>query len=235
MSIGFGSTDGVGSTDAMDLNDQTNAATETWSFWLDWNGFTLGNRIFDMSGGDHQLLFASSSAMRLNRQYASARSQWQATPPSTGQFVHMLWTVDHTDPTTDPVLYYDGSSQTFTQNETGSGSLVSISNDYFFGNRDLQDRDVNGKLCAFARWNRELSAAEIAALANGLNPRVLSSGQIWCFELMNGTAQLVGSSPTVTGTAVDSSNPVIYLPMPPLHTTGDSGPIASRLNGALVA
>lgn len=111
--------------------------------------------------------------------YGSAAGQWMTNDISgtwtPGTWYHVVFTYDGSLTTNDPLIYWDGVSQTVNETSTPSGSTVSRNGARLFvGNLDTSASDyanaLDGIIFDPRIYNRILTQAEITALYNSGTP-----------------------------------------------------------------
>ena len=223
MARGIGATQGVGTTDSIELQYATNATVRSYSVWTNRRADDIdGGRIFDkrVSGAENELLFFNQgdTTYHFIRVWSTTRGHWHVTAPGTGSWVHVLVTYDGGATTNDPIIYHDAVSQSVTEDDTPDGTISTNADNYVLGNRKNDDaRHFDGDLAEFAIWDRILSQAEATALAKGASPLFLSQSLVSYTPMIRTVTDRLGAAPTVTGTAVQVHDFPIFYPAPKFY------------------
>ena len=129
---------------------------------------------------------------------------WTCPRPALSQWHSLTVTMDGSSVANNPLMYVDGVSQTVTEATTPTGTFTIDNTTLNLGNRNDNVRVWDGGLAEFAQWNRILSAAEVAAIAAGDNPRTLANliEYIPMLTTDNPITSCLLAAPTVVGTAI---------------------------------
>lgn len=225
MARGFYSTDGAGTTDAIDTGYTGYTTAWSMAFWAWRTGAGGGDlaRLFDKDGaggvGSRFLFYSSTGSYYVIGVVwtGSGDASWTFPQNGTGAWAHFVITYDGSSSSNNPAAYINGVSQTLTPGTAPSGSLdTSGTGSYRVGNRSDGPRAWNGRLAEFAHWGRILTAGEIAALANGYAPAFFPSDLIFYYPMLGRYSpendQSIGTNypGTVTGTAYQAHPRIIY-------------------------
>lgn len=218
MAIGFGSTDGAGTTDQW-LSALTSHATQrTYAGWIWRNGTGGGGygRILDkqQSGtGSNEILYYASSRSSITywRQWSSGGEWHLATDPGTGAWYHLAVRYDSGSTSNDPSMWVDGASSAVTRDTAPSGSVVSSATSWCVGNRDADHARVwDGRLAEWGIWDTLLSDAQVIALAQGATPLHYRVNLVEYLPLLRTPLSPMRAHPTATGTAVQPHPPKVF-------------------------
>ena len=144
----------------------------TLSAWINpkSDGQNNAGQAFDKSKYAFQVISESSGNVKV--QFAVTLSggaaRWE-TPLSVplNTWTHILVTYDSDNPTTDPIIYLNGSAVTLTETISPSGTHVSdASSNLILGNRNDGVTTFDGLLNDLAIWDSALTANEVTALYN---------------------------------------------------------------------
>lgn len=237
MARGFGTTDGVATTDKLTTTYAANSTLLSFSIWA-WRtgagGSTFG-RLFDKNSGvaGTRLLTHDSvnATYRLLVDWTTD-GEWTIVEPSAASWHHICVVYDGTVAGTVPVIYVNGVSVTVTTSVASAGTLVTGAAAYAVGNRADDTRNWNGRLAEFAIWNRLLSVDEAAALGKGFTPGHFPNGLVH-YTPINGRSsperdQYTGATVTVVGTLYQDS-PRLFLASKPRYDypAGNTGYVAA--------
>jgi hypothetical protein len=215
MSYGFGTTFGTdAATDRIELETAGAPAIFTFLIWAYRQGAGGGSagRLFD---DGHILILNNESGTpvyQLTRGFSITGGVWTAPSPSTAAWHPVILRYDGTSVITDPLVDFE-TAQTVTEVTAPDGVVTTASTVRFLGNRELVDRAWDGKLAEFALWNRILTDPEVAQLAAGDAPSLISSGLIHYRPLISTAVDSITSdSGSVTGALVQADHPAITYP-----------------------
>jgi hypothetical protein len=144
----------------------------TLSAWINpkSDGQNNAGQAFDKSKYAFQVIGESSGSVKV--QFAVTLSggaaRWE-TPRSVSlnTWTHILVTYDSDNPTTDPIIYLNGSAVSLTETISPSGTWVSdASSNLLLGNRNDGVTTFDGLLNDLAIWSSALTANEVTALYN---------------------------------------------------------------------
>jgi hypothetical protein len=206
MSRGFGSTLGVGTTDAMTLSNNEHYPQSTfliWS-WRNGDGSSGGPRLVDkrvVTESVKILNEVSASTYNFQHTWSGAEGSWRVPEPTANAWHSMTVRYDSTSTTNDPLIEIDGEPQIVTEASTPVGTAVTTTDRWNLGNRTSDSaRDWDGALTEFAVWNRLLSDYEIRLIGKGWSALWFPVGlKIYMPGYME--ADLFGAPPTIiTGT-----------------------------------
>lgn len=217
MARGFGATNGSSSSDSIELPYNTHSDLCTFACWiykLSNGGGNLG-RIFakDTSvGGNERLNTASSNELFFAHVWSGGTGEWRTTtaPVSLSTWTHVAVTYDGSSASNDAIFYINGALVASTENTAPSGTITTDSDNYVIGNRKTSTaRNWDGNIAEFAKWNRVLSADEIAAVYKA-SPMAIMNGLVIYAPLIRDTMDLKNGTSTVVGTAVQNHPRVVY-------------------------
>ncbi len=110
----------------------------------------------------------SGSHLRFRAHHSVTSGQW-STPNNSielGKWHHIALTYDATSNSKDPIIFIDGVQQTITEIYTPSGALNNTIDNFYIGNRDLEDRAWDGEIDDFIYWPELLTTGQITAIYN---------------------------------------------------------------------
>ena len=208
---------GSTSTDRIDFGNEVYTAARTVSVWFYLDAVdTTDRRLWDWATAavlvDNPRV--NSTRFGISIGFTTTNGSWDIAVPSTGAWINLIFTMAGSADTDNPIVYYDGVSQTVTESTTPSGSYDSSSAALLIGNRAENDRAMDGALAEIGRWNRVLTAGEIATLAKGFSPLFITNGLIQYIPLIGKnspeTDYKAGTTGTVTGAVADPHPRIIY-------------------------
>jgi hypothetical protein len=233
MALGFGSTSGVGSTDAVGVGYNFIFAPLSVFVW-----FRSGSSGGGTNGRIYQQLSASSGHYLAfdggtnNVQFIHKFSTTDLTARDTTAITNNLWhsfglSYDSSSVSNTPITYYDGAKHTvgggtvvIDTTPVGTAGItptaqVTIANNAPTGGI----RNWDGVLAHLAFWSAILSDAEFQALAHGVLPSAIRPFSLRNYEALDGytfaplelTRKTIGvvSPMTLTGTALRPSPPLV--------------------------
>ncbi len=233
MAINFG-----GGTDGrVDFNNNaSNLGTDpvTVAFWMFHVTASTFKTVFQEStlaaGGDFAMGCAignPATRLRVIQTFTAGSYQWDWDVLTTGVWHHIAWTYDRGSPTTDPVFYLNGVDQGAPDvtDEVSGGVVRPAADSIRIGNfpTGSPSSAFTGYLAEFGRWQVELSAGEIMALAKGASPNRIRRSGLALHLSMHTTGNLVdlvtGAVGAGGGTLATVAHPPVEMPMvPPLWT-----------------
>jgi len=136
---------------------------------------------------------------------------------STGSWINLVVTDGgaFTD-ATDIHLYRNGAEETYAVTQNGVGTESTFSGSWIIGGREASDtRNVDGRICEVAVWDRALSAGEAASLGKGFSPAFFANGLVFYAPLIGKSTTetdiVNGKAGTLDGTSA-AAHPRIYHP-----------------------
>jgi hypothetical protein len=218
MSIGFGTTFGVGSTDRI-VNSSFSMPTSTFTFSAMVNrngggGGTFG-RVWEVGTSGFHLFFNTAAvAWAVAITYDGVTKNWNVDTPAQydtpGDFwFHVGITFDRNTTGQVPTMWVGGTKYTsLTPASNGSaGSFGSLC----IGNRTSDNaRNFDGKIMEFGVWNRILTDDEMIGLSKGVVPSKYNRGLVTYHPLIRLVRdRRADSTVTTTGTAVQTHGRVL--------------------------
>lgn len=196
----------------------SHATLRTYSVWFKKDGTGEGGlgRVFDkrVAGAQVELLFCdnvTTTNLKYARNLSGGERSWRWDIGTADALHHMVLQYDAGNPETAPIVYVDGSSQSLTLENSGTGTANTNADAYVIGNRGSQERTWDGMICEFAIWDRTLSAAEIGILADGFSPLFIPSSLSLYTPLIREPIDLRGTGAlTETDMAVLAHPRIIY-------------------------
>lgn len=249
MARGFGSSRGVGSTDAIaaTVNLSPSARVAVFAIALrNGNGGGGFGRICDIGSSNCAFYFDSgTSELIFQYRWSGGTAIWRAAAPSSGVFHSVGFDYDPSSTANDPLIYVNGASVTVTEQTAPSGTATTdAATALRWGNRSGGDRNWDGDLARVAWWRGgSPTGAEFASMHGGTVPSSIQAGTlIYYNSLSGGTTPSVGTNVSVTGTA-DQADPTFDTTAPTLISpTGTGGVLVcsgsvstNEANGTLYA
>jgi hypothetical protein len=227
-SRGFGTTYGVGATDAVQTGYTTApASTVTVSAWF-WRhgagGGSLG-RVLDQNSATAAQTFilqdntvVSAGTMAFGYGGTSTFGKWRWATPSSDAWHHVLVTFNASTSGNTPTVYIDGSTVSTTQETAFTAPSGVTTGTYVIGNRADGARGWNGKLADVAYWTAVLTANEAKALSQGASPLQVRPASLKIFTPLCGTQSNEPDwasrlTQTIVGTLGQPGNPVQPYPL----------------------
>ena len=217
MARGFGTTDGVATTDRISYaaySDINNLDIFTYAIWVyrSSGGSSFG-RMMEKDG--RNLLLDSGIA---TYEFAATRwptiGEWTVPEPSADEWHRFLITYDYSSTANDPLMYLDGISQTVTETAVPSGTKLSDVGDLVIGNRPSANRVWGGRLAEPNIWNVILNPDEILADARRVPPlrirpdNLVFYPPVWGIQSPEPNFRGNRAAGTVTGTARVNHPPI---------------------------
>lgn len=149
---GYGSTDGVGSTDRTTLGYTGNPTQIAVSVILYENGYGGGNfgRFLEQDGGSSVVWSTDqgNTAHQILRDHSST-GFWRVDRPTSSTWHHELISLDSSSTSNPANFYVDGVSTTLETSGAPTGTLASNTvNNWYAGNSTASDRNWDGRLGA---------------------------------------------------------------------------------------
>ena len=224
MARGFGTTDGVGTTDRLTSTyDVVSGGTVTIAAWI-WitgaGGGGVGRIFTNAAGSRHWWYDNAAGTLVFIIGYSPLGGFWAITAPTLGAWHHVAVTYDGASTANDPLIYLNGVSVAVTETQSPSGTILTAAAAWIIGNENGGAGGWNGRLAEFGHWTRLLSADEIAGLAKGGSPAFIPHGLVLYYPLLGryspeDSRNLGPNYPgTLTGT-VYRDHPRILSPSPP--------------------
>jgi hypothetical protein len=135
----------------------------TVSAWINWDGGSAWQRIFDFGNGTSQYLFltpSNGSVMRFAVKNGGSEQTLSASPPAVGQWVHVAIALNGSVGT----LYVNGSPKATHSSMTIRPSDFNPSQNYIGKSQFSADPLFDGRIDDFRIYNYALSSSEIAAV-----------------------------------------------------------------------
>jgi hypothetical protein len=219
MARGFAATYGTATSDRIQTGLTTHATTRTYAIWTFQTAplTDINASMFDKSNAGVQFERVQNSSdgsgtYQYKRQWSGALAVWTSPrpSPSSGAWVHIVFTYDGGSSSNAPAMYYNGISQTVSLLTAASGTISTNTDAYWIGNRGNGDRWWDGMLAEAAIWDRILSAGEIAALGKGYSPLFFPLSLVEYVPMIRDNISLKNAAPTITGALVQPHPPIIY-------------------------
>lgn len=198
---------------------------------------TTARRFHEWNSGtliDSSLI--TDTVIQYNAGWDSTSGSWTIATTTTGAWHDLVITYNGGATTNDPVFYLDGATPAVTEIATPVGNLQTGNQTLFIGNRQDGTRCFNGLEAEYARWNRILSAGEIALLSKGYAPRFIRSGLVLYSPLIGRASPepdlFGGKTGTVTGAVAANHPRIIYPSAPQIMKFGADAapPVVTRFN-----
>lgn len=149
--------------------------------------------------------------------FSGGNAAWSVPKPTTGSWQHYVATYDSTDNGNDPMIYKNGSLLSEFERIGPSGSPDAPGTAVEFGGNN-DSHWYNGRLAEVAMWNREISASEVAILADGYSPLFVSRGLIGYWPLIGKFSPEIdvinGQNGTLQSAPTAIAHPRIIYPTP---------------------
>jgi hypothetical protein len=213
-----------GTTDRIDIANYFDwaAQAQTWAGWTWWDNldatseYLFCDNLAAETFGMILFRFASESTLR-HTSNTSGTAQVTCTNTgavSTGSWLHIAvtWNGLVGNPTTDSIIYVNGAVQGIDGAAcvTGTGTCSALTGINSLGGRTSDDtRNFDGRMAEVGRWNRALTASEIAALASGRRPDEVSRTGLKQYFPLNRRVAALTPGVTMTGTPLSR-----FLPHP---------------------
>ncbi len=230
MSRGFdGSANGLygaGITDKVTTAYTAHATARSYSIWAWRSGFGDGDvapngannqRLWDKRtvSGQFEVIFWDGSGGANNDLFVFVRTwttggTWTWTKSPFKAWTNITLTYDGSSTANDPIVYYNGVSQTVTRATAPTGTIQTNTDAYMIGNTGVANRGWDGYLAEFAIWDRILSASEAAALGKGYSPLFFPASLVEYVPMIRDNISRKNAAPTITGTVVQPHLPIIY-------------------------
>ena len=178
------------------------------------NGEADLGRIWDKSS--HALFVMDTGTTYMFRVFSGFEPDgfWRIDIPSANAWHHLCLAYDTGSTTNDPVVYYDGVSQTVTESQTPVGTYADSGNPWNWGNDNGSTRTWTGSLASAALYNVLLTAGEVRTVMHK-GPQCVRRGLVgyWPLGLFGGrnytsTANLAGTETSIT---VSSAGPPVSV------------------------
>ncbi len=210
MSRGYGTTLGSGGPDTVTTTLISYSTLRSWSIWA-YRRVDINAEYWNKDNGNEALSAALTGPLVRFKRVLTTEWSWAYTAPSSAVWTNILVTYDSGNPTTAPIVYYNGVVQTLASNVNGTGTVadVSDSNPIVIGNRAAADRNFDGMLAEFAVWDRILSASEAGVMAH-YSPLFLPQSLVEYVPMIRDNTSLKNAAPTIGGTLVQPHPPIIY-------------------------
>jgi hypothetical protein len=197
---------GDADTDTVVSSLTANVPVKTVVWVLNRQGRGGGNRAMWLDKSGEERINDLNSKIQLDRGFSTTDGRWTVPVPAA-QFVYVVMTYDETDVSNDPAWYYDGVSQTVTQNQTPVGTANTNTTPFQIGNVSSL-RCFEGDMELWGIYNRILSASEIAFLSGGAvwrSPLHITRGLVDFIDMRDKVRGYVAGQALLTGTTkVDS-------------------------------
>ncbi len=216
MARGFNTTLGTATSDRVETTLTSHSVLRTWSIWANFRA-AVNAELWSRANGVEAISESAANGLVFKRSLTSGSYEWRYTLPSLATWTNVLLTYDDGNPTTAPIMYYNGVVQTVqtTIPQTGTAT-VDTTNIFVVGNRVAADRSHDGMLAEFAVWDRILSQGEAAAMAH-YSPLVLPQGLVEYVPMIRDNISLKNAAPTITGALVQPHPPIIYPSFSPRY------------------
>jgi len=203
MSRGFGATYGVGASDYVQTG-LLNSGSDKRSYfiWIYRNGNGGGNlgQVFGKNTiggpGASEIFYYSSAdscykydrANASNVQTSRTLSNLSGTAGLSGVWIALLLTHDQSSGAlTAPVVWYNGTPNSTSQNIAGFASTSNNTDPYVIGNQAGLNRVWDGFLAHFTIWDNILfGRREAQALTAGVHPMLIAPANCVCYLPLDG-------------------------------------------------
>jgi len=236
---------GGGSSDWLSGSASPSASPLTLAAWFNADGFTGADEVIaltDSSVTNRYIgirLSSSNCGAHVDSASGFAESLMGSGGSGLGSWTHVGGVFAST---TSRLVYVNGSPGT---ENTGTSSTVTIDTLGIGGLiHSSPTNTVNGKIAEVAVWTAGLSAAEMAALANGVSPLLIRPGSLYAYlpllDKASPSIDLIGANGSTwsdTPASFQDHPPIIrpsaqILQFPPVAAAPPSGAIMNQLQGA---
>ena len=177
---GFGTTFGVGTTDAEKAGYSAGISGSISMHARIWvNGSaTMANAVIinqynsaSVTQGMFLAYASSPTEITFGIPFSTTAGFWLAPTTIANGWHDVVVTYNSSSVTNIPIIYIDGSAVSVTTNTAPVGTVTVLSGNYWIGNREDIAKLFDGKLADLAVWNGViLTANEAAALGKGISP-----------------------------------------------------------------
>jgi hypothetical protein len=178
---GFGTTFGVGTTDAEKAGYSSGITSNTISMharvWVNGSA-TMANAViinqYNSASVTQGMFLAYASAtpeITFGIPFSTTPGFWTAATSITNGWHDVVVTYNSSSTSNVPIIYIDGVSVTVATSTAPVGTVTVLSGNYWIGNREDIGKVFDGKLADLAVWNGTiLTANEAMALGKGYSP-----------------------------------------------------------------
>lgn len=218
LARGFGSTVGVGTTDKVQTSLTTHPVLRTYVMRARRDGTGGGGlgRYFATNSNHHIFVGGSGATIDYQRPWSASSggvASWNIAAPSAGASFVLAVSYDASSTANAPKMYIDGTSRTVTTTQAAVGTLTSLTDAFFIGNRSSDNlRNWDGLLSDFYVFDAILTDGEIAELVDPT--RIWQERKIWV------PVTAAAGNPALTGNSVTASVGTL-TPSESLGTTGN--------------
>lgn len=208
-----------GSSDYLDVTlatSQQGIATVSYSFWVFLDSNAQFRRILardDSTAQKFRFEMDDGLGMAIVVPWSGLVGLWSPPKPSTGQWVHIVVTYDYGSTSNNPFAWYDGVSQTVSEDLTPSGTVTNDATTLRIGAHTNATQFMDGRMAELAIWERTITSGEIASLADGFSPLFFPNGLNTYLPLIGNTETELKEGSTVVLTGTDKAvHPRIIYP-----------------------
>lgn len=214
MALTFDATDDKVTT-SFSSHPSTKRTYSIWTYFTAHGG--VSRRLFDKRTSGSQVELSYVDTIGSNYYYERALSggavNWYFPRGADNTWAHYTIEYDESSPTTDIIVYKDGSLQTVIKALFGTGTVNTNTDAYTIGSRGVDNlRVFNGRLCEFAIWDRALALDEKLALGKGFSPAFFLNGLKLYVPLVREAIDLKNAAPTFSGSPAIADHPRIIYP-----------------------
>ena len=224
MAIGFGPSEGVGTTDVIETAFTPTNGEHTFSLWvnMDGPGGSNAGRIYAGSSGATYagiIFVVSTLRYRYTYSFDTADGGWNPTTNhSNDTWYHYTFQYDPSSATNDAEIYRGTSSLTITESDTPSGTADGWDAPIVIGNSAGGTRHFDGRMMSLASWNALLTADERAALTEGFAPTMIRPDKLeFYMPAIRENQDLLNGGTSSTGTAYYQDDLGLIYPAEPLY------------------
>jgi hypothetical protein len=217
MARGFGE-QGIDTEDFVLSSLTTHATLRTWAqrVYITGPGGSSAGRIFDKNetGTNSEALACNTDVLQYQRFYSGTTGVWNYVGLSLHVWHSLVLVYDAGSVANNPALYLDGVLTAPSDSTPPTGTVVTTSDRYVYGNRgaDLA-RNLDGRLADVGIWDRLWSADEALAYHRGFGVWHFPLGRVEALPLIRTTNSLVRLSFNPGGTVVHD-HPRVIPPRP---------------------
>lgn len=213
MAIGFGATDGVGSTDRLDTGLIGQSAQRTFAFRCKYNGNGGGGfgRAISTDSLTEFISAGLGGGIGYGRLWSSTGYQWVL--PGTGvagTIYSVVISYDSSNVANDVIAWVNGAAVTVGVPAARTGTPNTDANSYKIGNRGDNLRNWDGWISSVAIWNEMIPSNMALLISSNYSPLIWLSNLTYYSPMIRDSIDIAGGrTQTVTGTAAQPHPPVL--------------------------
>lgn len=208
-----------GTNDTLKDTSATGTIAGTKSFAL-WFKTSAGGLMFNANGSTSQrnIIRDNTSTLSFFQDWTGINGFWRGSTTITGNtWMNGVITYNDTSSSNDPAIYVNNNTETVTEINAPTISVVNTVDEILFGENTAGTADYDGDLFCFVAWSIILTSTEIQALSNGVHPFVIRHDSQVYFFPMTGNDSPEGdysaqvNQLTVSGSTKSTTNPPVEL------------------------